>query len=221
VSYSIDRYSSIARSLNFVSDELNWRIDLADVLEKYKTLYPDDPLGAELNVLRLLPFRTACTCGQQLGIEFTNTAYALFPDSVQPCSLYASTCVTCSRTYRVSSIFLPAEKVSIVTTESIRASFFHLSCDRFVFSQQVLLCFSSLLVDGHITFLGYAAALVSTIARLRPSCPTNKQLINQETRISRALQSHWLYFELAHFIFMTSNEVEIRFPSTASSGEMF
>ena len=194
------------------------RVDLATILHRYKTAYPDDEEANQLNVLRLVPFRTICSCGRQLHIEFTTTAYAINQDSIQPCSLYESTCRKCSRTYCVSSVYLSAEKRSVVTPESLNASFFHLSCDKFVFSRQVLISFSSLLVNGHLTFHGYISGLVSTIVRLNPSDTITSSQADLQVRLSRALQSHWIYYELAHLIFMTSNELEFSFPSATSCG---
>ena len=200
--------------------EARTRLDLATILERYKTAYPDDREARQLNVLRLLPFRTICDCGQQLQIEFTTTAYAINQESIQPCSLYESTCRKCSRTYCVSSVYLSAEKRSIVTPESLNASFFHLSCDKFAFSRQVLISFSSLLVNGHITFHGFVSGLLSTIVRLNPSDAIASSQPDLHVRLSRALQSYWIYYELAHLIFMTSNEVEFSFPSATSCGMM-
>ena len=202
------------------SDEVKSRVDLATILHRYKKTYPDDEEANQLNVLRLVPFRTTCDCGQQLHIEFTTTAYAINQDSIQPCSLYDSTCRKCSRTYCVSSVYLSAEKRSVVTPESLNASFFHLSCDKFVFSRQVLTSFSSLLVNGHITFHGYVSGLVYTILRLNPSDAIASSQADLHVRLSRALQSYWIYYELAHLIFMTSNELEFSFPSATSCGMM-
>jgi hypothetical protein len=206
--------------LIIISGEVNWRPDLSTLLEKHKQLYPNDEYAKQINVIRLLPYRTICTCGMKLSVEFITTAHVLYPDSIQPCSLYESTCTICSRTYRVSSMYLSTEKLCVITAESLKVPFFHLSSDKFVFSREVLVLFSSLLVDGHITFHGYASGLISSITRLHPMAATAANLADLENRMKRALQSHWIYFELAHFIFLTSNEVELSIPSTASSGMM-
>lgn len=134
----------------YTLDEVSWRIDLAGIIQQYKQLHPDDEEASRMNVVRLLPFQTVCNCGKQLSVEFVTTAHVLYPDSIQPCSLYESTCKICSRTYRVSSIYLSAEKLSIVTPESLKVPFFHLSCDKIVFSRELLVSFSSLPINGHV-----------------------------------------------------------------------
>jgi hypothetical protein len=69
--------SFINPQYSYFLDEVNWRADLATPLEKYKQTYLDDEEASQINIVRLLPFRTRCNCGKQLSGELVTTTHVI------------------------------------------------------------------------------------------------------------------------------------------------
>ncbi|CAF1059852.1 unnamed protein product [Rotaria sp. Silwood1] len=201
--------------------EMGINIDLQDTINRFKINHPHHPYIQDLNTISLVPFRTTCNnilgdieCGNQLKIEFHMTGFILYPTSIQPCTLYSGECGSCNRSYRISSIYCYNEKI-IITPESLEQNnFFHLSSGKLVFSREILVSFSSDLVNGHVSCNGAGTSLLSKVARLHPEF--NKKF--DSVQIIRSLEAHWIYFELFNFIFMTSSEKEIVAPRALFAG---
>ncbi|CAF4056351.1 unnamed protein product, partial [Rotaria sordida] len=204
--------------------EMGINIDLQDIINRFKINHPHHPYIQDLNTISLVPFRTTCNnilgdieCGNQLKIEFHMTSFILYPTSIQPCTLYSGECGSCNRSYRISSIYCYNEKKIIITPESLeKNNFFHLSSGKLVFSREILVSFSSDLVNGHVSCNGAGTSLLSKVARLHPEF--NKKF--DSGQIIRSLEAHWIYFELFNFIFMTSSEKEIVAPRALFAGDI-
>ncbi|CAF4608377.1 unnamed protein product [Rotaria sp. Silwood2] len=204
--------------------EMGINIDLQDTINRFKINHPHHPYIQDLNIISLVPFRTTCNnilgdieCGNQLKIEFHMTGFILYPTSIQPCTLYSGECGSCNRSYRISSIYCYNEKKIIITPESLEQNnYFHLSSGKLVFSREILVSFSSDLVNGHVSCNGAGTSLLSKVARLHPEF--NKKF--DSVQMIRSLEAHWIYFELFNFIFMTSSEKEIVAPRALFAGKI-
>lgn len=204
--------------------EMGVCIDLQAAINRFKLGHPTNPYIQDINVLSLLPYRTQCNnirngieCGDQLRIDFHMTALVVYPTTIQPCTLYSGDCKKCQRSYRISSIYCLNEKKFIVTPEALaKNQYFHLSSGKLVYSRELLVSFSSDLVNGHITFHGAGASLLSKMSRLQPELGIKLDAV----QLARSLEAHWIYFELFNFIFMASMETQIVAPRALFSGEI-
>ena len=205
--------------------EMGLCIDLQTSIDRFKLNHPTHSYIQHLNVLALLPYRTQCSnirngveCGEQLRVDFHMTAFVAYPTTIRPCTLYSADCKKCQRSYRISSIYCSNEKQFIVTPEALsKSQYFHLSSGKLVYSRELLVSFSSDLVNGHVTFHGAGAALLSKIFRLQPELSIKLDAV----QLARSLEAHWIYFELFNFIFMTSMEKQIVAPRGLFSGKIF
>ncbi|CAF1229878.1 unnamed protein product [Rotaria sordida] len=196
--------------------EMGVWIDLEGAINRFKLIHPGHSYIKDLNMLSLLPFRTQCNnirngieCGDQLRLEFHMTAFIIYPTTIQPCTMYSADCKKCKRSYRVSSIYCNNEQKFIFTPEALEKNqYFHLSSGKLVFSRELLVSFSSDLVNGHISFNGAGTSLLSKVARLHPELHKKFDSIG----LTRSLEANWIYFELFNFIFMTSSEKQIVVP---------
>jgi hypothetical protein len=187
---------------------------IQDYLKEYKNVQPHSEFVNKFSPLLLLPHRTVCSlCNAQLKIIFQGSADVIYCAKFQPCLLYKADCHQCRRSYRVSSIYSMDQKQTIVTFESQESDFIHFS-GSFVFSKEILVSFSSQLIDNYATFEGFAFATLKTFNRLRSG---GGNAIAGDT-LARNIQSVWLYYELTNFVFMTSKLTEISFPSAMSEG---
>ena len=205
--------------------EMGRTIDLDGAFTRFKLTGPPDMFVNDFNTRSLLPHRSSCNylrdgiaCNSQLRLDFHMTAYVIYPTSIQPCTLYKADCKGCRRSYRVSSIYCSSEREFVMTPECLKDNeYFHLSCGKFVYSRELLVSFSSDLVNGHISFNGAGNALLSKIARLRPDVVKKVDAV----QLSRSLEAHWTYYELFNFLFMTSAEKEIAVPRALFSGTIY
>ncbi|CAK9189241.1 unnamed protein product [Sphagnum troendelagicum] len=217
--YTTEEIASCRNILNgdeLIQRQLGKTFDLKEVLSRFKAKNPQHPYVENLNALSLLPFRTTCKeCGNRLKPpEFHMTAYVVYPTSIEPCTLYNAECKQCKLSYRVSSIY--DNNSFIVTPESLdKSRYFHLSFGKIVFSRELLVSFSSDLVDGHVSFNAAATALLSKIDRIHS---TSLRTQIDHTYLSRSLEAHWTYYEMSNFVFMTSSETQINFPRAVCSG---
>lgn len=204
--------------------EMGVSVDLQAAIHRFKLAHPTHSYIQDINVLSLLPYRTRCSnirngteCGEQLRVDFHMTALVVYPTTIQPCTLYSGDCKKCQRSYRISSIYCLNEKKFIVTPEALaKNQYFHLSSGKLVYSRELLVSFSSDLVNGHITFHGAAASLLSKVSRLRSELGIKLDAV----QLARSLEAHWIYFELFNFIFMASMETQIVAPRALFSGEI-
>lgn len=183
-------------------------------LTEYKRLRPQSGFARLFAPTLLLPHRTTCSvCSDQLKVIFQASATIVYCAKTQPCLLYKADCHRCRLSFRVSSAYLIDRKETLVTSESQAAEFVHYS-GSLVFSKELLISFSSQLVDNHVTFDGFASATVKTYRRL---CSTSVDLITSDN-LTRSLQSVWLYYELTNFIMMTSKLTQISYPFAMAEG---
>jgi hypothetical protein len=105
------------------------------------------------------------------------------------------------------------QKQTLITTESQKFDYIHFSGFT-VFSKEILISFSSQLIDNYATFEGFTFATIKTLNRLRPGSGNDITADN----LARNLQSVWLYYELTNFVLMTSKATEICFPYALSEG---
>jgi hypothetical protein len=105
------------------------------------------------------------------------------------------------------------QKQTIATYESQKSDYIHHS-GSFVFSKEILVSFSSQLIDNYVTFEGFACATIKVYNRLDPG---SGNIITADT-FARNLESVWLFYELTNFIFMTSKSTEFSFPFAMSEG---
>jgi hypothetical protein len=183
-------------------------------LSEFKHLQPQSGFARFFVPTLLLPHRTTCThCLDQLRVIFHRTASIIFCTKVQPCLLYKADCYRCRRSFRVSSVYLFDHKASVITSESQKANYIHYS-GSLVFSKEILISFSSQLVDDYATFAGFASALVKTYRQL--GCSSVDSITTDN--LARSLQSVWLYYELTNFVLMTSKTTEISYPYAMAEG---
>jgi hypothetical protein len=202
---------------NNVREELNSNIGIEKIrayLAEYKDLQPKSVFAKMFNPLFLLPHRTICRgCQSLLKISLHSCAVAVFCTRIQPCLLYKADCFKCRFSFRVSSIYSMDRRSTIVTPESQKAEFVHFS-GSIVLSRQLLVSFSSHLIDGYATFSNFASATMKIIKRLN----TNEPNALEPESLGRALQAVWLYYELSNFVFMTSSSTEFSFPLAMCEG---
>ncbi|CAF3923072.1 unnamed protein product [Rotaria sp. Silwood1] len=200
-----------------VQDQLNFDCGIDKIqhyLNEYKNLQPQSAFARNFTPVLLLPHRTICSlCNAQLKIIFQSCAQVIYCTKIQPCLLYKADCHQCRRSYRVSSIYLIDQKQTLVTAESQKSDYIYFS-GLTVFSKEILICFSSQLIDNYVTFEGFAFATIKTFNRLHPG---SENVITADN-LARNLQSVWLYYELTNFILMTSKSTEICFPYAMSEG---
>jgi hypothetical protein len=204
--------------------EMCGNVDLDSLLKRFKDASPSNTYIRDFSARCLLPYRTICNnvnggteCGERLRVDFHMTAFIIYPTDIQSCSLYNADCKRCSRSYRISSVYVANQREFLITPEALADNpYFHLSFGKFVYSRELLISFSADLVNGHISFNGAGNALVSKIARLHPGIEKKIDPIG----LSRSLEAHWTYYELFNFVFMTSFEKEILVPRGLFSGKM-
>jgi hypothetical protein len=197
-------------------------IDLDEILNRYKHIHPDDMYIHDFSPLYLLPYRTTCNnvrdgveCTERLRVDFHMTAIVIYPTRIRSCSLYTADCKKCRRSYRISSVYITNQQEFLITPEALKNNeYFHLSSGKFVYSRELLVSFSSDLINGHISFNGAGTALLTKISRLHPEIEKRIDPI----QLSRSLEAHWTYYELFNFIFMSSSEKEILIPRGICSG---
>jgi hypothetical protein len=183
-------------------------------LNEYKHLQPQSGFARNFTPLLLFSHRTICSlCNVQLKIIFQGYANIIYCTKIQPCLLYKTDCYQCRRSYRISSVYSIDRKETIVTCESQKADYIHFS-GAIVFSKELLISFSSQLVDNYATFEGFASATINTIKRLHPD---SINVITTDT-LARSLQAVWLYYELANFILMITKSTEISYPYAMAEG---
>ncbi|CAF1411906.1 unnamed protein product [Adineta ricciae] len=177
-------------------------------LDEYKNLQPQSGFAKSFTLISLLPYRTTCTlCYEQLKTIFHGAGSIIYCTKIQPCLLYKADCHRCHRSYRVSSIYSIDRKETLITTDSQKADYIHYS-GSLVFAKELLIAFSSQLIDNYVTFEGFASATAKMLRRLYPDLV---DIVTIDT-LARNLQSVWLYYELTNFIFMTSKLKEISYP---------
>lgn len=200
-----------------VKEELNFECGIDKIqhyLNEYKRTHSHSAFANNFVPLLLLPHRTSCNlCHMPLNTIFQGVANVIYCTKVQPCLLYKADCQKCRRSYRVSSIYSTDQKQTIMTHESQKSNFIHFS-GSIVFAKEILVSFSSQLIDNYATFEGFAFATIKTINRLHSG---NVNGISADT-LARNLQSVWLYYELTNFVFMTSKATDISFPFAMCEG---
>ena len=200
-----------------IKEKLNFDCGIDQIeyyLNEYKRIHSHSAFAQKFVPLILLPHRTSCIlCHMPLNTIFQGDANVIYCAKVQPCLLYKADCQKCRRSYRVSSIYSIDQKQTSMTYESQKANFIHFS-GSIVFSKEILVSFSTQLIDNYVTFEGFAFATIKTINRLRSG---NVNVITADT-LARNLQSVWLYYELTNFIFMTSKATDISFPFAMCEG---
>jgi len=183
-------------------------------LDEYKRLQPESGFAKNFSPLLVFPHRTICSlCNTKLKIIFQSSGYVIYCTKIKTCLLYKADCQKCRRSYRTSSIYLMDQKQTLVTAESQKSNYIHFS-GSIVFSREILISFSSQLIENYATFEGFVFGTIKTIKRLRPG---SEDVVTTDY-LARSLQSVWLYYELSNFIFMTSKSTEISFPYAMSEG---
>ncbi|CAF1449401.1 unnamed protein product [Rotaria sordida] len=186
-----------------IQDQLNFDCGIDKIqhyLNEYKNLQPQSAFARNFTPVLLLPHRTICSlCNAQLKIIFQSCAQVIYCTKIQSCLLYKADCHQCRRSYRISSIYLIDQKQTLVTAESQKSDYIHFS-GLTVFSKEILICFSSQLIDNYVTFEGFAFATIKTFNRLHPG---SGNVITADN-LARNLQSVWLYYELTNFILMAN-----------------
>ncbi|UJR24353.1 hypothetical protein I4U23_005730 [Adineta vaga] len=178
-----------------VQQELNFDCSIETIehyLNQYKHSQPQSAFARNFTPLLLLLRRTIC---------------------IQSCLLYKTDCHPCRRSNRISSIYLIDQKKTLVTAKSQQSDFIHFS-GLTVFSKEILISFSSQLIDDYATFEGFSSATIKVFNRLHPKREDNVTAEN----LAQNLEAVWLYHELTNFILMTSKSTDIRFPYAMSEG---
>lgn len=194
-----------------IQEELNLELGIHKIqqyLNEYKQFQTQSAFANKFSPNLILPHRTTCNvCNAQLKVIFHISAHVIYCTKIQPALLYKADCYNCRRSYRVSSVYSIDQKQTIVTNESQKSEYTHFS-GSFVFSKEILVSFSAQLIHNYATFEGFAHATMETWSRLHVD---HVDIITSST-LARSLQSVWIYFELANFVFMTSKSTEILFP---------
>ncbi|CAF4848562.1 unnamed protein product [Rotaria socialis] len=164
--------------------------------------------------INVMPFTNVCrnmNCqGQSLDIVFSRTGHIANLNSMEPCSIYTSTCRHCKCVYGPSSILDSHNNQRIITTQSIQdIDYVYFSGD-LVYSRHLLAMFSNSLIHAHTTFQGFAESYISTLVDL----DANQTSIYSANTFGKRLGIVWLYYELSRFIFVTSCETSISFPKS-------
>ncbi|CAF1231554.1 unnamed protein product [Adineta steineri] len=202
---------------HYTKEQFNIDLDIDTIqyyVNEYKKLQPQSMFGKRFSPLLLLPYQTMCSsCGTQLKTIFQSCANIIYCTKIQPCLLYKADCHQCQRSHRLSSIYLMDQKSTMVNTKSQCSEFVHFS-GALVFSKKILILFSCLLIDDYATFGGFGSAITKVLNKLRR---LDMNDFSPEA-LSRNLQSVWLYYELANFIFMTNKFSETIFPYAMCEG---
>ncbi|CAF1169980.1 unnamed protein product [Adineta steineri] len=200
-----------------VQQQLNFDCSIEKIqhyLNEYKLLQPRSAFARNFTLLLLFPHRSICSlCNALLKIIFQSYGQVVYCTKVQPCLLYKADCHKCHRSYRLSSVYLIDQKQTLVTAESQQSDFIHFSGST-VFSKEILVSFSSQLIDDYATFEGFASATIKVFNRLHPSREDDITADN----LARNLEAVWIYYELTNFLLMASKSTYIRFPYAMSEG---
>ncbi|CAF1467542.1 unnamed protein product [Adineta ricciae] len=220
IDYSVDEVlvaHNVLMGSENVQQQLNFDFNIGTIqhyLDEYKLEQPRSTFARSFSPLLLFPHRIVCNiCDAQLKTIFQSYGQVVYCTKVQSCLLYKADCHVCRRSYRVSSVYLMDQKQTLVTAESQMSDFIHFS-GSIVFSKEILISFSSQLIDDYATFEGFASATIKVFNRLHPNRTDH---INADG-LARNLEAVWLYYELTNFIFMTSKAKDIRFPYAMSEG---
>lgn len=202
---------------DYVQEQLKSDLTIEKIrmyLNQYRHLEPQSAFARTFSSPFLLPFQTICRqCQASLKVIFHARAIILFCTRVQPCLIYKADCFKCRLSYRISSIYSTDKRSIIVTPESQTAAFIHFS-GAIVFAREILLSFSSHLIDGHASLSNFCSATIKTIRQL-----TSDDLdVPEPEQLARTLQTVWINFELSNFVFMIYSSTEFSFPSTMNEG---
>ena len=151
------------------------------------------------NELILLPFTKACvTCKQEIRKFTYKSINVLDLDGLRPACVVEGYCSSCHLSYSLSSIESTNFATRYYSTNSLNYSTVFYTSGSIGFAHRLLNLFTSLLINAHCTFLGFATTIIDIIGQINP---LQKHLMNVDY-LSKRFQTAWLSYQLANFELM-------------------
>jgi hypothetical protein len=151
------------------------------------------------NELILVPYTNNCiNCHQEITSFSYKSIHVLDQDYVKPAAVVEGYCSSCHLQYSVSSMESTNFATRYYSSDSINKSEIFYVSGKLAFTRALLNLFTSLLINAHCTFLGFANTIIDVIIQKNPA---QKDFFNVDY-LSKRFQSAWFSYQLAHFELM-------------------